>query len=42
VVRQALLDRLSADMSAGLVLVLLHRGRSWLRQVFESEFGGTR
>jgi len=29
-------------ISEGNQRVLLHRGRSWLRQVIESEFGGTR
>lgn len=30
------------DISEANQRVLLHRGRSWLRQVIESEFGGTR
>jgi RNA polymerase sigma-70 factor, ECF subfamily len=30
------------DISEGNQRVLLHRGRSWLRQVIESEFGATR
>jgi RNA polymerase sigma-70 factor, ECF subfamily len=30
------------DISQANQRVLLHRGRSWLRQVVESEFGGTR
>ena len=30
------------DISQANQRVLLHRGRSWLRQVIESEFGGTR
>jgi RNA polymerase sigma-70 factor (ECF subfamily) len=30
------------DISEGNQRVILHRGRSWLRQVIESEFGGTR
>ena len=30
------------DISDANQRVLLHRGRSWLRQVIESEFGATR